>query len=413
MPEPEALQSGLRSDTKFGAMHYCSGLHPRPSIAVPGRSPEGLTYSDRRPEGQEPAPEVAEAEARGPRHRRAQFAIEAAFEELLELERLTARAAEPEPPPGGEARAALGAEAGRLLRRLSQTLLGAEGPGSRERTASGAEPGEPPVAAAAAALRPPRLLREVLASRKGRVLLRRLLTCLAAPARQALAREAAEAAAAARGGEEGPEELLAPSLELLWQLMLALLREPGALWPRPAEEPPDQSPEDDSRPQLRAALARELGAAGPAQRPGRAAAERCAEALAALAGELDHEATVALCLTRSGAAVLRELLEGCRGAPGPGAAPEGCLDALIEQLCRAVPALHEAAAPGEGGEGLEGGAAAGGRPVAELADAVRQRDLWAMLASLTERASGAQRRRIHELIGGFALEVGARGGAEE
>jgi len=416
----ESMVSGLKSDSRFGARTYSSSRHPRTHIAAPSPfdAVEGRGTSEQEGSTATEGTWVL---------RRLQLAAEGAFEELLELERLAARLAAMPPPPspsdpssaseacGSGPRPRLAADVNRLIGRLSARLRGGMGiaapaggveeGGVVSAVAASAEEGAvehadeevaetPRASARLVDIFGPPFVSHLLGCRKGRVLLRRLLICLSRMAGENL---------------EDVDELKEATLALLWQLMHFMVASPQELWPpAPAEGADAVSageapalPEDDRR-RLRHALVWELRRLPSAEGQADAGFE---DLLSVLLSGLSRGEAAGMCATRTGALLLRDLLE--RGG-GAGAA-EHDLGALIEHACSAVPPLYSAAsavAALDEGEEPELEDSFGSQEF----DKVRPTDLLAMMVSLAGRATAAQRQAIQSAMGTLVNEVDSAGG---
>jgi len=376
----DSLQSGLRSSAKFGTPLYASVHHPRRAITLAGAAegdeevpPECKPPSDCEETQQEAEASSTEKVPSLATRWQVQLALERAFDWLLELELLTGRLLECRPADASQGER-IRSERNNVIDRLAQLVLGE----SPQREPS-------PEATDAANVEGTTRLGALLERRKGRLLAARLLICLL-PA-------------------PGMADIGSP-LSLLWRFAPALLRcAPdmfGLSWSA------TRSPDDDTGSWLRLRLAflRALEAAcGPRASSSLADEARCRSCAAALdallGGRSNGDFVLDVCGSRSGAALLRQLVEGCSGDRGACAADvEAALDAFIDGVCPALPKLYDAAVRGTR---LPLPAA----PLAPATERLGQDELWRLLVALAEQASNRQKRRIHTLIGGFVGTIAA------
>lgn len=370
----QAEASGsAESGGKFGASTYSSVHHPRPSIniaedpgsesvsdaaggeAVSGKADAAQSSSVAGDEIQATAvkegsdttqPSSAEPQVRSsPTGKQWQLGIEKAYDELMELEQLCFRRAE-HFPLDGERQAKFKADSGRLVERIAKHLLGG-GPAN-----SGGKEA---------------VMIRLIDSRKGRNLLQRLIACLAPT----------------------PEQL-ATAPDLLWRLIAGLLQVStlsGIIAPLG----------DVSRGKLLAVIASTVDIARSCAAAGEPAAFTAATPVGKRGSDVLERIAQGgiveqLCTWKSGAFLFRVLTEGCR--EGRPASEEVVPDAALDALCQALPNLHtiatgETPAASEDEERLK----------------LAQEDLWAMLITMTEQSSTAQKQRIHGLIGAFVGKV--------
>lgn len=355
-PGDEFLQSGLRTDAKFGKHQYASVHHPRKGIALDSAPGEG-----------EYAWHASEAAISGPAVWREHLALERAYETLLELEQVTYRLSECH-HADEERRARLDKERRVVLEHALGHFFGT---GSNlDRHGSQVTP------------------ERIVAKRKGRVLLQRLLLCV-------LPAEAEQGSIARHEVDTAP----APAVAFVWRLVAAVLRAPdvGCLL-----VPPD-SADDDSWHRLRWALARTAGVA----RLRSSEDSLCSEELRHfLRDPSSRDKLVAMSSSRSGLALLRYLVErfGGSNTSGEPLHHESLPELLVNGVCgllsrslRTAPAAtgRPAPCPGNAGRG------------AKFDETPCQEDLWAALVAIAERASPEQRRRIRELVGPAMDTVGA------
>jgi len=382
----------LRSDLKFGASRYSSIHHPRRSIcishdasaevsqgdATPSAAPEIIEVDVVGPPGLPPVPRKTSASRLIPESGRSswrkQLGVERAYEDLMDLEQLLFRISECH-PLDAEKQVRLKVEQGRLLERLARHLLGrsqprgADSAGPLESQGSGTLP-------VIDALVADEILIGLVARRKGRVLLHRVLTCLG------------QLVASAEKDPVG----LAPA-ELLSMLLVGLLRAAPLGRLLLPEELAAQGPADGSQRKLLQMFTQSVDAAH--------STSLAAELLSGLVAGGQVES---LCAWSSGAALVRQMLEGCGSGSEPPDGSEVIPDSLIEALCQALPRLYDRALPS--GEAAPPGLAP--KDGVEEAERLSQDDLWATLISLTEQSSISQKRSIHGLIGSFIQEVNSR-----
>lgn len=227
--------------------------------------------------------------------RRLQLATEGAFEELLELERLSARLAATPAEPSASPRAA-GLRQSMLseVRRLGDSLAGRFHIGGAalpapEGGAGEAVPGTPRSSARAVEIFGLPFLEHLLACRKGCVLLRRLLDAFG---------EQLDGAGEVRTSTH-------------WALMCVLLGASEELCPAAG----DGAPEAEARLRLRQALARQLSRALRQLDGSAEASSAFADLTSALLGDGRlRDRIAALCTTHSGMLLLQKLLERGRAA---------------------------------------------------------------------------------------------------
>lgn len=361
----DVLRSGLPSDAKFGRLPYASVLHPRQAIHIEGG--EAAVGRDSFQEAASPSSKLETprptAESDPTEYWRMQALVERNYTTLLDLEQLSARISDCTAVET-EKREKLLQERARLLDRVADQLFGVTSFATCDGSAA---------------------LTRILEYRKGRMLLRRILLCLAPPP--------------ADSPDRSREEAL-PVLRLLWRLTAALLSMPGTV-SRLAKPPRSQG--DVSWSRLRFALAKAVSAAcssGNAIMPG-----GCASALAALLESHSGGRLLALCVMKSGTSLVKQLVAGCRaesksGDEGTDRSLSELLAGLIEAMCEALPVLYEVAATRQVPQALA--------PVAgplEDGDLLSKEDLWAVFIALTEVATARQKERMRELIGQFVVEV--------
>jgi len=350
-----------------------------------------------------------------------QFELESAYNKLLDLEQLSCVLAGGGDKLNEKQRDGLLAERAALLDQVGRQLFDGIGVGFEggDETAKGVDC---------------MLVVRSLDYRKGRLLLSRLLVCIAPSEPSKLA--------IAPGGAADPA-----ALSLLWELVRALLRAPSALL-RLATS--GRSSDSGSWWKLLCRLAQSLRVACM---EGGGQAGQCAGAIAALLA--GHEGTLSsVCALKQVVVLLRLLLDGCRSGrevEGAAAAVEDVLSTLIEEICSSLPALYEvatwrrrttaaAATAVASVGGAEGGPAAtvaapaaeeapspaqappatptsdAPRPpsmvpaeqriaLPEVGEPLKEEDLWAMLISMTEQANEKQKRRIHTLVGPFVSDL--------
>jgi len=384
-----SAEAGARSDRKFGPPLYASVHHPRRSIAIQrgeaGASTDAPLGSQHPPAQACPSDSHDAAEGlRTSSYWRSQLVIEQAFEELMDLELLTHRLLECH-PLDVEKQDRLTSERSKVLDRVCERVL-AEPKAAAEDGPAGAA-GE---AGRRAAARPPEHSRAALGAmlglRKGRSLLQRLLLGLLPPVAMLC--------------ERGRGELVLSAVLLLWRLVASLLElAPEQLW---GTDPSQDAKEGWQK--LRLALLHSVEAARSHADAGHP--RRCAEALAALLHGHGGGRFEATCLSKSGVALIRQLVQGCAGGQAEDAAEiEFALDKLIEGVCAALPRLYDAAQRSKAASSPVGDWAV----ASTVHDDLTQEDLWAMLIAITERASGRQKRRIRGLIGAFVSGVSTSG----
>ncbi|CAE8695160.1 unnamed protein product, partial [Polarella glacialis] len=312
----------LRSDLKFGASRYSSIHHPRRSIcishdasaevsqgdATPSAAPEIIEVDVVGPPGLPPVPRKTSASRLIPESGRSswrkQLGVERAYEDLMDLEQLLFRISECH-PLDAEKQVRLKVEQGRLLERLARHLLGrsqprgADSAGPLESQGSGTLP-------VIDALVADEILIGLVARRKGRVLLHRVLTCLG------------QLVASAEKDPVG----LAPA-ELLSMLLVGLLRAAPLGRLLLPEELAAQGPADGSQRKLLQMFTQSVDAAH--------STSLAAELLSGLVAGGQVES---LCAWSSGAALVRQMLEGCGSGSEPPDGSEVIPDSLIEALCQ-------------------------------------------------------------------------------
>lgn len=348
VPGDEFLQSGLRTDAKFGKHQYASVHHPRKGITLDSAPGEG-----------EYAWHPSEATSSGPAVWREHLALERAYETLLDLERVTYRWSECN-LADEERRARLDQERRTVLEHALGQLFGTGANLDRH-----GSPNKP---------------ERIIAKRKGRVLLQRLLLCvLPAEAEQgSIARHEVDSASA-------------PAVAFVWRLVAAVLRAPDVGCVLVPPHPTD----DDSWHRLRWALARTAGVA----RTRHSEDSLCSEELRQLLRDPSaRDKFAAMSSSRSGLALLRYLVEcfGGSNASGEPLHSEDLPELLVNEVCgllssslRTAPAAKGRPAPCPSDAG----------PGADLDETPCQEDLWAALVAIAERAGPEQRRRIRELVG--------------
>lgn len=219
----------------------------------------------------------------------------------------------------------------------------------------------------------------------------------------------ADQASAGGGGNDAlVDTLQVSSLDALWQLIQAILHKPQVLWPTCAAgtlvQGRGQSPEELSCVHLRCSLATGLRKACARQHHAVDSCDRSAKALEVLLGEVGHDRIAAMCSSRSGVLLLKDLLEFSAPGSRRQCLAEQPLEALVEGVCSVVPSLH-ALDDAIGMPALVLGAKLDDRPLDHAADAVRQIDLRGMLLALAGQSSVAQRERIQSLVASFVSEV--------
>lgn len=217
-------------------------------------------------------------------------------------------------------------------------------------------------------------LLRLLGLRKGRVVLRRLLLGLAPSQDQP--------------SERSATNVMAVLSACLWRLATALLAVPGLA----LKLAKDGTAEDASWHRLGWSLAQSMAATCTQPLAPPEQTVECSQALAALLEGHSGGQMTSLCSFKVGVALLRCLIDGC-GRTGERVceAAECVLSSLIEELCGTLPQLYEVASSSS--------------PSVIDSQRLGQEDLWGLLISVTERASAAQKRRIHEVIGPFVGEI--------
>mmetsp|Transcript_9357 Transcript_9357/g.16572 ORF Transcript_9357/g.16572 Transcript_9357/m.16572 type:complete len:716 (+) Transcript_9357:85-2232(+) len=360
--EKEAIRLVSRLRESIGAGRGHSSVHgPRTSIDIsPSDAPEAEPTSVVPPVDLPPGlpipPPVktpkADSQPEKPAEKRArwrwQLGVEKAYEELLELERLTFRISECH-PMDSEKLTNLRTERSGVLERLSKQLGGGTGDVKMEEAT----------------------LARLAGSRKGRALLQRILTCLL---------------------PQNEPGLAASVVPLLWRLMVGLLRG-GALGRMLIlDEQPGVSStfKDQSRKKLLWALTRSVEAARNACE-GNFALELSLHGVGLLDSLAASGNVEALCSRVSGSLLFRALVDGAReGLPE---VAEVIPEPLIDALCKALPNLYSTAV-------VE-------RPDGQEAEVISQEDLWATLISLAEQCTDSQKLRVNGLIGSFVTAVNA------
>lgn len=222
----------------------------------------------------------------------------------------------------------------------------------------------------------------LLSLRKGRMLMHRVLACLAP-----------------NGSTSDQHATVAPP-EQIWRLVSGLLRAAPLKQLFHSGEPAWEGEVwDDSHHKLLTSLLRSVEATCSTTASDQGLTESRIKRSSAVLTELAAGGQIeALCARSSGCAVLRQLLQACSGSAA--GAPEVIPDSLIDALCAALPKLY--------GKTRSLRSPSSSRETSQEADRLSQEDLWAMLIALTEQSSTRQKRAIHKQIGPFVSEVNAK-----